>query len=275
MTYPALRFRWRDSRVDNQPTSSDNLALIMSPLADQVAVVTGAGRGIGRAIALKFAAAGADIVCVPRTAENAEKVAGEVRALGRKAWAHALDVADSKAVAETGGKILAETGRVDILVNNAGITRDGLVMRLSEADWDTVLDTNLKGAFLFTRALARALLKQRSGRIINVSSIIGLIGNAGQSNYAASKAALIGFTKSVARELAPRGITVNALAPGFIETDMTAALSEELRRELLRKIPLNCFGQPEDIAHAALYLAGPAARYITGQVLVVDGGLVM
>ena len=275
MTYPALRFRWRDSRVDNQPTSSDNLALIMSPLADQVAVVTGAGRGIGRAIALKFAAAGADIVCVSRTAENAEKVAGEVRALGRKAWAHALDVADSKAVAETGGKILAETGRVDILVNNAGITRDGLVMRLSEADWDTVLDTNLKGAFLFTRALARALLKQRSGRIINVSSIIGLIGNAGQSNYAASKAALIGFTKSVARELAPRGITVNALAPGFIETDMTAALSEELRRELLQKIPLNSLGQPDDIANAALFLASPAARYITGQALAVDGGMAM
>src|SRR5207247_575587 len=184
----------------------------MSQLGDRIAVVTGAGRGIGRAIALKFAAEGADIVCVSRTAENAEKVADEVRVLGGKAWAHAVDVADAKAVAEAGGKILGETGRVDILVNNAGITRDGLVMRMSEEDWDRVLDTNLKGAFLFIRAFARAFLKQRSGRILNVSSIIGLIGNAGQCNYAASKAALIGLTRSVARELASRGITVTALA---------------------------------------------------------------
>ena len=247
----------------------------MSQLANQIAVVTGAGRGIGRAIALKFAAEGADIVCASRTAENSEKVAAEIRALGRRAWAWAVDVADSKAVAEAGEKIVTQTGRVDVLVNNAGVTRDGLLMRMSEEDWDTVLDTNLKGAFLFTRAFARTFLRQRSGRIINVASVLGLIGNAGQCNYAASKAALIGFTKSVARELASRGITVNALAPGFIETDMTAVLGEEIRKELLRKIPLNCFGQPEDIAHAALYLAGPAARYITGQVLIVDGGLVM
>ncbi len=247
----------------------------MSQLANQIAVVTGAGRGIGRAIALKFAAEGADIVCASRTAENSEKVAGEIRALGRRAWACAVDVADSKAVAEAGEKIVAQTGRVDVLVNNAGVTRDGLLMRMSEEDWDPVLDTNLKGAFLFTRAFARTFLRQRSGRIINVASVLGLIGNAGQCNYASSKAALIGFTKSVARELASRGITVNALAPGFIETDMTAVIGEEMRKELLRKIPLNCFGQPEDIAHAALYLAGPAARYITGQVLIVDGGLVM
>jgi len=238
-------------------------------------VVTGAGRGIGRAIALKFAAEGADIVCVSRTAENSEKVAGEIRALGRRAWAWAVDVSDAKGVAEAGEQIVAQTGRVDILVNNAGVTRDGLLMRMSEEDWDTVLDTNLKGAFLFTKTLARTFLKQRSGRIINVASVIGLIGNAGQSNYASSKAGLIGFTKSVARELASRGVTVNAVAPGLIETDMTAVLGDEIRKELLRKIPLNCFGQPEDIAHAALYLAGPAARYVTGQVLVVDGGLVM
>src|SRR5213592_2162056 len=171
----------------------------MSQLSNQIAVVTGAGRGIGRAIALKFAAEGADIVCVSRTQENSEKVAGEVRALGRRGWAHAVDVADSKAVSRAGEKILEETGRVDILVNNAGITRDALIMRMSEEDWDTVLDTNLKGAFLFTRAFARAFLKQRSGRVINVSSVLGLIGNAGQCNYASSKAALIGFTKSVAR----------------------------------------------------------------------------
>src|SRR5438034_6787869 len=247
----------------------------MSQLANQIAVVTGAGRGIGRAIALKFAAEGADVVCVSRTAENSEKVAGEIRALGRRAWAWAVDVADAAAVAAAGEKILAETGRVDVLVNNAGITRDGLLMRMSEQDWDTVLDTNLKGAFLFTKALTRAFIKQRSGRIINVASVIGLIGNAGQCNYAASKAALIGFTKSVARELASRGITVNALAPGFIETDMTAALTQELRDEILKKIPLNKLGQPEDIAHAALFLASPAARYVTGQVLTVDGGMVM
>src|SRR5213596_406803 len=244
----------------------------MSQLANQIAVVTGAGRGIGRAIAMKFAAEGADIVCLSRTAENSEKVAGEIRALGPRAWACAVDVADSKAVEAAGERILAQTGRVDVLVNNAGVTRDGLLMRMSEADWDTVLDTNLKGAFLFTKAFTRGFLKQRSGTVINVASVIGLIGNAGQCNYAASKAALIGFTKSVARELASRGITVNALAPGFIETDMTAALTQEMRKELAQRIPLNSFGKPDDIANAALFLASPAARYITGQVLAVDGG---
>lgn len=247
----------------------------MTQLTNQIAVVTGAGRGIGRAIALKFAAEGADVVCVSRTAENSEKVASEIRALGRKAWAYAVDVSDSAAVVSIAEKILSETGRVDILVNNAGVTRDGLLMRMAEADWDTVLNTNLKGAFSFTKAFSRAFIKQRSGRIINVASVIGLIGNAGQCNYSASKAGLIGFTKSIARELASRGITVNAVAPGFIETDMTAALNEEVRAELLKKIPLNSFGQAEDIASAALFLASPAARYITGQVLTVDGGMVM
>jgi 3-oxoacyl-[acyl-carrier protein] reductase len=247
----------------------------MSQLASQIAVVTGAGRGIGRAIALKFAAEGADVACVSRTAENSEKVAAEVRALGRRAWAHAVDVADSAAVAAAGERILAECGRVDILVNNAGVTRDGLLMRMSEADWDTVLATNLRGAFSFTKAFTRSLLKQRSGRIINIASVIGLMGNAGQCNYAASKAGLIGFTKSVARELGSRGITANAIAPGFIETDMTAALNEEMRAALLKQIPLGGFGQAEDIALAALYLAGPGGRYVTGQVLTVDGGMVM
>src|SRR5437764_13616258 len=225
---------------------------MMSALANQVAVITGAGRGIGRAIALKFADAGADVVCVSRTVENSEKVAGEVRALGRKAWAHAVDVADAAAVNAAAERILADCGKVDILVNNAGVTRDGLLMRMSDADWDAVLDTNLKGAFLVTKAFTRSFVKQRSGRIINVASIIGLIGNAGQANYAASKAGLIGFTQSVAKELGSRGITVNALAPGFIETDMTATLSEEMKAELLKKIPLNSLGQPEDIANAAL-----------------------
>jgi 3-oxoacyl-[acyl-carrier protein] reductase len=247
----------------------------MSILANQIAVVTGAGRGIGRAIALKFAASGAVVVCVSRTAETSEKVATEVRAAGRKAWAHAVDVSDTKAVGAVADKIVSETGRVDVLVNNAGITRDGLLMRMSEEDWDTVMNTNLRGAFAFTKAFSRAFLKQRSGRIINVSSVIGLIGNAGQCNYAASKAALIGLTKSVARELASRGVNCNAIAPGFIDTDMTAVLNDEARTELLKKIPLNSLGKPEDIAEAALFLAGPGARYITGQVLTVDGGMVM
>lgn len=247
----------------------------MKQLENQIAVVTGAGRGIGRAIALKFANEGADVVCVSRTAENSEKVAAEVRALGRKAWAHAVDVADAGAVAASAEKILADCGKVDILVNNAGVTKDGLLMRMSDTDWDAVLDTNLKGAFLFTKAFTRAFVKQRAGRIINVSSIIGLIGNAGQANYAASKAGLIGFTQSVAKELGSRNITVNALAPGFIETDMTSGLSAEMKTEILKKIPLNSLGQAEDIASAALFLAGAGARYITGQVLTVDGGMVM
>src|SRR5690348_16182821 len=185
----------------------------MSRLENQIAVVSGAGRGIGRAIALRFAAEGADVVCVSRTQENSDKVAVEVRGLGRKAWAHAVDVADAAAVNAAAEKILADCGKVDILVNNAGVTRDDLLMRMSEADWDAVLNTNLKGAFLVTKAFSRAFIRQRSGRIINVASVIGLIGNAGQSNYAASKAGLIGFSKSVARELASRGITVNVLAP--------------------------------------------------------------
>ncbi len=247
----------------------------MSQLTNQVAVVTGAGRGIGRAIALKFAAEGADVVCVSRTQENSEKVAAEVRALGRKAWAVALDVSDAAAVNTTAEQILKDAGKVDILVNNAGVTRDGLLMRMSEADWDTVLDTNLKGAFNVTKAFTRSFLKQRSGRIINVASVIGLIGNAGQCNYAASKAGLIGFTKSCARELASRGVTVNALAPGFIETDMTAVLKEEQKAGILTQVPLGMLGSTEDIAAAALYLASPGARYVTGQVLAVDGGMVM
>jgi len=247
----------------------------MNSLASQIAVVTGAGRGIGRAIALKFAAEGADVVCVSRTQENSEKVANEIGALGRKAWAFAVDVADSAAVNAAAVKILADCGKVDILVNNAGVTRDGLLMRMSDEDWDTVLNTNLKGAFFFTKAFSRAFARQRSGRIINISSVIGLIGNAGQCNYAASKAGLIGFTQSVAKELASRGITVNAIAPGFIETDMTSELKPEMRDAILKQIPLGSFGSAEDIAGAALFLASPAARYVTGQVLTVDGGMVM
>lgn len=247
----------------------------MSQLTNQIAVVTGAGRGIGRAIALKFANEGADVVVVSRTQENSEKVAAEIRALGRKAWAQAVDVADAAAVNAAAEKILADCSKVDVLVNNAGVTRDGLLMRMPDADWDSVLNTNLKGAFLVTKAFSRAMLKARTGRIINISSVIGLIGNAGQTNYAASKAGLIGFTQSCAREFASRGVTVNAIAPGFIETDMTAELTEALRGEILKKIPLGTLGQGDDIAAAALYLAAASGRYVTGQVLTVDGGMVM
>jgi 3-oxoacyl-[acyl-carrier protein] reductase len=198
-----------------------------------------------------------------------------VRGAGRKAWAYAVDVSDGAAVTAAAAKILADAGKVDILVNNAGVTRDGLMMRMSEEDWKIVLDTNLKGAFLFIQAFSRVFLKQRSGRIINISSVIGLIGNAGQCNYAASKAGLLGLTKAAAKEFGSRGVTVNALAPGFIETDMTAGLSAELKEELLTRIPLRQLGKPEDVAEGALYLAGPGARYVTGQVLAIDGGMAM
>jgi 3-oxoacyl-[acyl-carrier protein] reductase len=247
----------------------------MSLLDAKVAVVTGAGRGIGRAIATRFAAEGATVACVSRTAENAEKAAAAIRSSGGRAVSFAVDVADGAAVTSIAEKILAETSRIDVLVNNAGITRDGLLMRMSEADWDTVLNTNLKGAFHFTRAFTRQFVRQRSGRIINIASVVGIIGNAGQSNYAASKAGLIGFTKSVARELASRGVTCNAVAPGFISTDMTAVLEESVREDVLKRIPLNSFGEAEDVAQAALFLAGPGGRYVTGQVLSVDGGMAM
>ena len=247
----------------------------MSLLADKVAVVTGAGRGIGRAVALAYARMGADVACVSRTEENSANVAAEVEALGRRAWPLAVDVSDTAAVDAAAKEILELAGRVDILVNNAGVIRDNLLMRMSEEEWDTVLNTNLKGAFNFTRALSRPFIKQRSGRIINIASVIGLIGNAGQSNYAASKAALVGFTKSIAKELAPRGITVNAIAPGFIETDMTAVLDDKVREEVLGRVPLGRFGSSDDIAHAAVFLAMEPTGYVTGQVLTVDGGMVM
>jgi 3-oxoacyl-[acyl-carrier protein] reductase len=247
----------------------------MKQLENQIAVVTGAGRGIGRAIALKFAAQGADIAAVDLKTDFVQETVEEVRKLGRKTWAVAANVAEAASVEAAAEQILKEAGRVDILVNNAGITKDGLLMRMSEADWDAVLDINLKGTFLFTKAFSRAFVKQRSGRIVNIASVIGLIGNAGQCNYAASKAGVIGFTKSVARELASRGVTANAIAPGFIETKMTEALGPEARTALLKQIPLASLGQPGDVAEAALFFASPAARYITGQVLAVDGGMVM
>jgi 3-oxoacyl-[acyl-carrier protein] reductase len=247
----------------------------MNELGNQVAVVTGAGRGIGQAIALKLAAAGADIACVDLKLEFCAETVQKVQELGRKAWPFAANVSEAASVEAAAEQILAATGKVDILVNNAGITKDGLLMRMSEADWDAVLDINLKGTFLFTKAFSRGLIKQRSGRIVNIASVVGLIGNAGQCNYGASKAGVIGFTKSAARELASRGITVNAIAPGFIETAMTAKLSPEAREALSKQIPLGSLGQPDDVANGALFLASPAARYITGQVLSVDGGMAM
>ncbi len=243
---------------------------------DQVAVVTGAGRGIGRAIALRFASEGARVACVSRTDENAKKTADEINAARTEmAKAYAVDVADHAAVQKTGGRILEDFGRSDILVNNAGVTRDALAMRMSLEDWDTVINTNLRGAFSFTHALVRAMTKQRSGRIINISSVIGLMGNAGQTNYGASKAGLIGFTKALARELASRNITVNAVAPGFVITDMTAGLSDQIKDTIHSKIPLGRTGTPEEIASAVAFLASAEAGYITGQVLCVDGGIVM
>lgn len=242
----------------------------MKLLENKVAVVTGAGRGIGKAIAVKLAGEGASVACCGRTLANVEATAKETA--GK---AYAVDVADSKQVAETAEKILKEFGRVDVLVNNAGVTRDQLLMRMSDEDWDTVLDTNLKGAFNFTKALTRAFLKQRAGRIINISSIIGLTGNAGQTNYAASKAGLIGFTKSVARELASRGITANAVAPGFIVTDMTQSLGAEAQEALKGRIALGRLGTAEDVANAVLFLASDMASYVTGQVITIDGGLAM
>ncbi|MGI8603732.1 MAG: 3-oxoacyl-[acyl-carrier-protein] reductase [Verrucomicrobiales bacterium] len=248
----------------------------MPEFTDKVAVITGAGRGIGLAIAKRFAQGGAKVAVVSRTEINSQKAAQEINeAHPEAARAYAVDMSDGAAVAEMGKRILDDFVKVDILVNNAGVTRDGLTMRMSEEDWDIVLDTNLKGAFNAVKAFQRSLLRQKNARIINVASVIGLIGNAGQANYAASKGGLIALTKSLAREFAGRGLTVNAIAPGFISTDMTAALNEKQREAILGQIPLGVLGEAQDVAHAAAFLASEGSKYITGQVLVVDGGMVM
>ncbi len=244
-------------------------------LNGKVAIVTGASRGIGRVTALALAKQGADLVVAARSLGPLQELVAEIEALGQKAIAVTADAASTEDAAKLVAAAADKFGRVDILVNNAGITRDGLLLRMKDDDWDAVLDTNLKGAFLLCRAVAKFMSKQRSGRIINISSVVGEMGNPGQANYCASKAGLIGLTKSVARELARRNVTVNAITPGFIETDMTEELQEKARQELTAQIPLGRLGQSEDIAQAVIYLASDKAGYITGQTLGVNGGMYM
>lgn len=245
----------------------------MEELTGQVALVTGGSRGIGLAISQALAEGGARIAVVARNGERAQSVAAELPGEGHAGFA--ADVADSASVNELISRVNDEVGAPDIVVNNAGVTRDNILMRLKDEDWDAVVDTNLRGAFNVMRAVTRGMMKKRAGRIINISSVVGLSGNKGQTNYAASKAGLVGLTKAAAKELASRGILVNVVAPGYIETDMTAELSEETREALLQQIALGRLGRPEDIAATVRFLAGPGAAYITGQVLVVDGGMVV
>ena len=245
-------------------------------LNDKVAVVTGASRGIGKAVAKKLAAQGALVIInYNGSKERAEEVKQEIEADGGKAEIYQCNVSDFSSCEVFLGEIVKQYGRIDILVNNAGITRDGLLMKMSEEDYDAVLDTNLKGTFNCIRFAARQMIKQRRGRIINMASVSGVLGNAGQANYSASKAGVIGLTKSAAREFASRGITVNAVAPGFIRTEMTAVLSDKVKDTACAQSPLGKFGEPEDIAEAVAFLASDEARYITGQVINVDGGMAM
>lgn len=245
-------------------------------LEGRTALVTGASRGIGRAIALRLAAEGADVaVNFAGSAAKAEEVKNAIIEMGRKAIAIQADVKDASSVAGMVEEVKKTFGRIDILVNNAGVTRDGLLMRMKDEDWETVIDTNLRGVFQCTKAVSKIMMKQRYGRIVNMASVVGLIGNAGQANYAASKAGVIGFSKSVARELASRGITVNMVAPGCIDTDMTAVLPDKVREAMLADIPLARVGKPEDVASAVAFLVSDEAAYITGQVINVDGGMVM
>lgn len=245
-------------------------------LVGKVALVTGGSRGIGRAIALKLAENGADVaINYAGNTAAAEEVKTAIEQMGRKALLVQGSVADTDGVQTIVNTVVKELGRLDILINNAGITRDGLLMRMKEADWDDVMHTNLKGVYNCSKAVLRTMMKQRSGRIVNMASVVGEMGNAGQTNYAAAKAGVIGFTKSLAKEVASRGITVNAIAPGFIATDMTSVLTDNQKAEMARTIPLGRAGQPEDVANAVLFLVSEGAAYITGQVLNVDGGMVM
>jgi 3-oxoacyl-[acyl-carrier protein] reductase len=254
-------------------TNEKNTSRISTDLGGQVAIVTGAGRGLGRAIAESLAGAGAKIACVDVNTETLAETVEAITDAGGVADAHACDVTDSRRVTEVVGQVAKKHGGLQILVNNAGITRDGMIMRMKDDQWDSVLNINLRGTFLFIRAAARPMMKGRRGRIINIASVSGLIGNAGQANYSASKAGVIGLTRTVAMELAGRNITVNAVAPGFIATDMTAKLGEEIVEGVKERIPLGRLGEPRDIADAVLFLASDAAGFITGQVLTIDGGL--
>jgi len=242
-------------------------------LTGHVALVTGASRGIGRAIALRLAACGAAVAAVARSLDGLQSTLQAIRDAGGTAEGYAANVSESADVQRVVDEIEAKFQRIHVLVNNAGVTRDGLMLRMEDSAWQEVIDTNLKGAFLFSRAVGACMMRARYGRIINISSVAGLRGNPGQANYAASKAGVIGFSKTVARELASRGITVNVVAPGFITTDMTNVLPEKVKTEVKEHIPVRRFGTPDDIADLVCYLAGPSASYLTGQVIAVDGGL--
>ena len=246
----------------------------MKPLENKVAIVTGAARGIGQAIALQLAADGADLALGDVQVEWLADTAAKVKALGRRAETYAMNVADGAAVGEAVTKIHADFGHIDVLVNNAGITRDTLLIRMSEEDWDAVLDINLKGAFLVTKAVAKIMMKQRTGSIVNIASVVGVMGNPGQVNYSASKGGLIALTRTLAKELGSRNVRLNAVAPGFIRTAMTDKLSEAAKEAMLRNVPLARPGEPEDVAKAVAFLAGDNAAYITGQTLPVCGGMI-
>lgn len=244
-------------------------------VSGRVALVTGGGQGIGKAICLKLASYGADVAVVDVNLENAQQTANEIKQMGRRSLALKVDVVSSKETEEMAEKVFKEMEAIHILINNAGITRDGLILRMKEEDWDAVLDVNLKGAFNCTKAVLKYMTKMRWGRVVNVASVVGITGNAGQANYAASKAGLIGFTKSIAREFASRNITCNAVAPGYIETAMTETLSEQVKTELLSKIPLGRLGGAGDVAMGILFLCSNASNYITGHVLNINGGMAM